>query len=698
MKNVKRALAMCLTLALLLSCSPVFNVSATGTESESDALSAYKQLMRNYILDNSQSDVGISGDGDNKYIKDENGCLTFGNVTEGETASGYASLLHGLEGTKLIFEAEFCCVTPGFAISFQANKNTLGDTVEIMSFSGKTLSFSGSDVKVTFESDRWYKITFAYDLESHRYDAFVDGEQKVDDGTTQKQLDTLTRIRAIISSKTTTAGGKFQIQNVNWYRESAYRQLMEHYKVAASDDISDSTNTLLSKEFDGIRQTDDAGNHYLKFSATAAGKYVNANHKLESNPTKIIFEADIRWDNPGLQIVFNARTQNMNLVYLQNGTLNFKSPDGDTVVNLSAGEWHTITYAMDFDAGTFSAFVNREQVVDNKNVVSGFSSIAAIRFSILAASGTDVVVSDDKDFYIDNVKWYVYRECADNDYDGLCDYGCGKETYHQYKIEDSKIIDENGNEVPGNEIKASSVLNLNGQNATIKVTGENTVLSVVDTSFMLDNGNLDLSGENASKLTLADGSTGKIADWTQYGDYKYLKVENKNENGEPDGTYSFHPFNLVFTRIGLNTVKEAVCVQVTFIANDVVRELLMDPDNDYGLRMLADNPADVCEKSAKEKEQYWFVETSHGVRAYFDLTGTLTEEKFDTTREFKAYIKIGDTEIVSNYTAVINPKAIMETLNNSDINPTAGQLTRIRAMMEKYEHLANVLTRFKEEA
>jgi len=474
---------------------------------------------------------------------------------------------------------------------------------------------------------------------------------------------------------------------------SAYDQLMDHYDLAIFDYFSDSTKTVLSSNQDTktiITEDDSNGNAYLKFNNTPVDKHINANIKYQgttssavSSSKKVVFEVDIRWDNPGLSMVFNTRTQNKNIMYFQNGTLTIKSPGDDTVVNLNAGEWHKITYVIDFDDGVFSAFVNEEQVVDNKKVVSGFSSIAAIRFRTQAL-GTGADTSETPDFYIDNVKWYVYRECTDADNDGYCDYtGCGKRT--QYAVNESgEIVNANGEVLT--EITASGVLDLNGKDATVKVTGATTKLSVVDTSWMTNG----LSGEKAGKLTVDPEGTGTVESYTQYGDFKYLKVPSE------DGTYfTFHPFNLTITRMGLNTVMEAISLEVQFVADDVVRDLLIENDHNYGLKN-----GNGVEISVKENSAYQFTAQNNRAVAYF-ATDSLHNDNFDTERTFQAYMKLKvgneEVEILSNYKAEISPRKIMTDLNNSNVQPSGEQLVRIQEMLAKpeYSELANVLTRFK---
>jgi hypothetical protein len=220
---------------------------------------------------------------------------------------------------------------------------------------------------------------------------------------------------------------------------------------------------------------------------------------------------------------------------------------------------------------------------------------------------------------------------------------------------------------------------LNGQNASVNVSGDYTMLSVVDTGFM--NKGFDLTGKNAGKLMLDAESAGKIKDYVQYGDYKYLKVQND------DGTYSFHPFNLAITRIGLNTTDghESICLEVQFIGNDIVKDKFLRVENNYGIKKVSTGvyiPA---------KNTYGFGEVN-GVKAYFDLKDSLTDiTKFTSALQLQAYMKIDGVEILSNYVAEITPSdvwdSILAAIDAGEIVPTEDQASRIEHLKEDIQKM-----------
>ena len=358
---------------------------------------------------------------------------------------------------------------------------------------------------------------------------------------------------------------------------------------------------------------------------------------------------------------------------------------GNVAANVSVYKSNRTEFSYDGDSTTLPEY--GEQLGTTAEITSGVG--AFVTFKLSGVGQFEIVLSADPaaktggrpaigGFWMDEVS---------NDDDACQNYTVS---------EAGQILYENGEEVTDNEITMSGILDLNGQSAAIKVTGNNTVLSVVDTKLIPENG-ADLTGVNAGKLTVTEGAD-KIADWTQFGAYKYLKVLND------DGTYTFHPFNLIITRMGLNTATghESVCLQVTFIADDVVRDLLIAEGGDYGLKLLTLDGAEkntVLSVKNCDNDAYKFTAEKNGVRAYVDLTDSLTNANFDKTGEFKAYIKIGDQEIVSNYTAVITPRQVMEELNNSAaIDPTSEQKARIQALWnssENYTELKDVLTKFQ---
>ena len=483
---------------------------------------------------------------------------------------------------------------------------------------------------------------------------------------------------------------------------TAYNQLMHDYKL--NNDLS-SLSYSTNASAGGYIAEDENG--YLKFGnmeTYQSSCYTDMKHGL-TGATKLVFEAEFCCSMPGF--VINIRANNYNsktvdLIKVEANQLTFMGTQSK-MVTLSEGEWYKITVACDLDNHTYDAFVNEKQIIDDGKTANQLTTLTRIRAQI-----NDATVAGGE-FLIRDIKWYTpdetaacpdenkdhvcdygcsepVGECGDADKDGLCDYGCGKVFYHEYKVVDGAIVDEKGDVVANNEITASGVLNMNGENATVKVA-EGATLAVVDTSWMTNG----LSGEKAAKLTVDPESKGTVETYTQYGDFKYLKVPGE------DGTYTFHPFNLTITRMGLNTVMEAISLEVQFVADDVVRDLLIENDHEYGLK----NGNGVY-GSVKENSAYQFTAQNNRAVAYFATKNSLHNNNFDTQGTFQAYmkLKIGneEVEILSNYKAEISPRKIMTDLNNSSVQPSSDQLVRIREMLTKpeYSELANVLTRFKE--
>ena len=216
-------------------------------------------------------------------------------------------------------------------------------------------------------------------------------------------------------------------------------------------------------------------------------------------------------------------------------------------------------------------------------------------------------------------------------------------------------------------------LDLNGQeNVTVDIAAGIT-LSVIDSA------NMEMDGSTAGTLTVT--GTGTIAHISRDANYRYLKVENA------DGSYSFHPFNLTFTRIGINTLsgenddKVEVCMRASFIANEVVKTKL----GNYGIYSLT------SEKEYDASEKYSF-EGKNGVHAYFDLTDSFTAENIDKTANFKAYMYVDGEKIESAYTLEVTPREVLKKVNASHTAATASQLDRIKVLVADNARVANILT------
>jgi hypothetical protein len=206
------------------------------------------------------------------------------------------------------------------------------------------------------------------------------------------------------------------------------------------------------------------------------------------------------------------------------------------------------------------------------------------------------------------------------------------------------------------DVQQNSTVDLKGfKNVTVNVTSETAVeLSFVDTSFMLADGDLDLTGDNAGTVKITGNYT--VKDWVQYGDYKYLKVENGD-------TLSFHPFNLSITRLGINTTKNAVCIKAVFIANDVVAKLI-DEKGEIGVHnySLKDHP-EYAEKEYTPIDRKFG--EKNGIDRYYSLMGSLDQENLTSFNTLGAYLKLGELTIDSLQTVDITPKDVLANINQS---------------------------------
>lgn len=677
MRTFKRVLAISLALALLMSFSPAFDVTAASPS----AYPQYDRMMGNYQLYESDdlSDPSVTLMTSNKtpdtiFLETDATGNTYYKFYKDAASSTYINFKYSDADAnpfnKIVFEADVRWDNPGDKIQIY-NLTTGGSTARkvLVTMENGKVTFAGGTKSTTIEAGKWHKITYVADVTTHTYDAFVDQEQIISGGAVPAAVVNITGIR--FQSTTPTTGAEvsaekdFYIDNIKFYQESEYKLHLKNYNVVATEDYSNAG--AVTTTINDATGTVVVENGYLKFdespSSSSSRPYITLAHG-QGTLDKIVFEADIRWDNPGMCVRFAIRNKGTQLMEIMDGTLTFSYPNGSLTTSISKGQWHKLTYIMDLTTGKFEAFVD-ETFIGSKNLPSGVSDStrASIRMTVMETSNADAA---GRDFYVDNVKWYTY--------------------HHEYKVVDGAVVDENGQTLT--EITETGILDLNGQDISIAVTGDTTKLYVADTGFMANG--LDLTGATAAKLTVTEGAD-KVADWGQYGDFKYLKVQNN------DGSFSFHPFNMAISQVGLNTVKGAICVEVTFIANDVVKAMLMAENGDYGFRSLNDDTANEHQRSAKANVRYQFTEKGNGVRAYFDLTGSLEAGNFDKTVEYKAFMKIGSVELDSKYTVVINPREIMNALNNSNITPTDAQLARIQTIMDNYPHVAEVLTRFQKE-
>ena len=202
--------------------------------------------------------------------------------------------------------------------------------------------------------------------------------------------------------------------------------------------------------------------------------------------------------------------------------------------------------------------------------------------------------------------------------------------------------------------ESGKILDLNGQkNVTVNIASGVT-LSVIDST------NMELDGKTAGTLTKT--GDGKIASVTLYGNYRYLMVENKDEGGNPNGTYSFHPFNMAVTRAGINVKMKTVSLEAMFVANNVVRDMITD----FGIKNITKGTSHSAKPNFDFGKEYANGDgvsnnTANGAKAYYDLVGSLEEGALKEVRTFCAYIKINgiDLPILGNQKVDVTPETVL---------------------------------------
>ena len=438
MKIFRRILA--LSLALMLSISPVLSVRASDIETLSEELPTYEQVMQAYIpvvsddfSNPGDTIVGISSQAsnDNTIFRETddsgNSYIKFYKAAGGNEYANFKHPVEDAEG-KFLFEADIRWDNPGSRLVVY---NLGGTKKPFMYIQNGKLTFNSSDgsKSVSLNPGEWYKITYAIDIDNGKFDAFVNEERVVTEKSTPAGYDGFKGFRfqtAALSNSadmTESENKDFYIDNVEFYQVyvSPYDKFLKDKLLLTSDDFSDPSNTLVDFSENAISANTvftetKADNTYVKFyKAGVSDTYVNINHTLEK-PTAITFEADIRWDNPGLCVQFMSRPDNKILMYAQNGKLVFCSPksvDGtinDTEVTIEKGVWYKVTYAIDLMSGRYDAFVNEEQVVSKKDIPTDTKSLTEIRLQTTVLKySMDTTESEEKDFLLDNIKWYILK-------------------------------------------------------------------------------------------------------------------------------------------------------------------------------------------------------------------------------------------------------------------------------------------------
>ena len=232
-------------------------------------------------------------------------------------------------------------------------------------------------------------------------------------------------------------------------------------------------------------------------------------------------------------------------------------------------------------------------------------------------------------------------------------------------------------------VDTSKILDLNGKNVTVTV-GEGETLYVIDTANNTKDG-------TANAGTLTNNGTGSVAVTAQDPSTKMRYVAIKEGD-----TYTVHPFNLTISQIGINTLagenndEVAICLRPTYFANDKVVNSAI---TDYGVCTVVDgvpgNPV-----SAKA---YYSIDGKNLLHAYFDLTGSLSEDKIDKPNHYCAYMVVNGETVYSSSVAEVTPREVLKSLNGSVAEATEAQKTRIDALMETNARVKNILTGFRAE-
>ena len=197
------------------------------------------------------------------------------------------------------------------------------------------------------------------------------------------------------------------------------------------------------------------------------------------------------------------------------------------------------------------------------------------------------------------------------------------------------------------EVSVDTVIDLNGHNATVYLAEgtDAAILTVVDSA------NKAVDGAGAGKLFVNGNITFTKA--PLFDGMRYLKVENQ------DGSFSFHPFNLTISQCGLNTIgtdgKGAICLRATFVANNVVRDLIT-ASGDYGIY----NTKTSATSSAKERYPFG---SNNFIHTYCDVSGSLAEAVLDSTASYGAYITVNGETVYSSYSQIITTRTILEKID-----------------------------------
>ena len=193
-----------------------------------------------------------------------------------------------------------------------------------------------------------------------------------------------------------------------------YDDLMDGYTLVAMDDFCDPEKTIVSistaaqTDSSILREMDAVGNGYIKFCdyTGSSGTYATLKH-LQGSQKQIVFEMDLCWNDPGLDIEFLSGAENKMLMWICNGVLCFITTDGEKTAIFDAGEWYKLTYIFDLEARTFSVCVDEVPLYTDVALRSDVTELTRIRMQIHNKSNAG---GENGDFQIDNLKWYLPDE------------------------------------------------------------------------------------------------------------------------------------------------------------------------------------------------------------------------------------------------------------------------------------------------
>lgn len=214
-------------------------------------------------------------------------------------------------------------------------------------------------------------------------------------------------------------------------------------------------------------------------------------------------------------------------------------------------------------------------------------------------------------------------------------------------------------------VEDGKILDLNGKSVSVEVSGGKTL-------YVIDTANRNKDGETgAGKLTYTGDGHIAVVSQDPATKMRYYAIKTAD-------AYSFHPFNLTISQIGLNTKKEAICLRAAFMANNKVIAKI----DDYGFTI------DGIDHTAKEKYPF----AGNFINAYADMVGSLeSDAAMDVRKIAKVYITIGGEKVYSAYEAKLTPREVLKSINKAGITPTETQKAAIEKLAES-AHLADFFT------